>query len=115
MFDEPMLATWVVGVYEGEKAKNALELGDSSVGYIVLDRGGTKLAPACRVAFRFALDKPIPEGLTVAKDPFKIAEYEKTRLRRLGGHVDEKYTANANPKTISNIREQLVKKGIINR
>lgn len=79
-------AVWVIGDYEGERAKKVLELAHSSIGYIVLEEAGNRYSPSCLVAFRYTGEMPVPHHLTEVKDPHKIQEYEKTRRSRQGLH-----------------------------
>lgn len=98
-------AVWAIGNYEGEQAKDALALADAGVAYIVLERGGTKTKPACLVAFRVAMaGKPLPVHLQEVKDPYKIAEHEKTRKSRQG-LVDRDLEDVASSKTIAKVRK----------
>lgn len=80
----PMMAEWVVGVFEGQQAKSVIDHADAGLTYIVLERGGNKFNPQCTAAFRRAMDSPLPAHLIAVKDPKKIDEYERIRKSRSG-------------------------------
>lgn len=78
-------SAWVVGSYIGENAKHILANASAGVGsYIILDQSGSNIKPSCTVAFRKAIDGPLPDHLLEVKDPRKIRQYEDTRKERQG-------------------------------
>lgn len=79
-----MEAEWVVGRFEGGKAKSVVEHGDAGIGYIILERGGSRGNSFCVATFRRAFDSPLPSYLERVVDPFKIQEYENIRKARQG-------------------------------
>ena len=78
-------AEWVIGSFKGDRAKSVQENADAGVGYSIIDSGGSGLNRQVVVAFRRAVDSPLPEHLQAVTDPFKIVKYEKMRLTRSGG------------------------------
>ncbi len=82
-YDPPVEAVWVVGFFEGTKAKSVLEHAHAGVGYILLNESGRGASTTCLVAFRKIVnDEPLPPHLEEVKDPFKIQEYEKRMANR---------------------------------
>mgnify|MGYP001580035113 CR=1 FL=1 len=77
----PMAAEWVVGHYRGKDAERVLGLGDEGIGYIILDRSGRGQTLEAVVAFRRAIDSPLPVFLEQVTDPKKIEKYEN-QMRR---------------------------------
>lgn len=79
-----MQPSWVVGVFEGERARSVLDHADAGIGYIILERAGKGRNQTCLAAFRRMMDSPLPPEFTEVKNPTKIAEYESRRLSRAG-------------------------------
>lgn len=77
-----MPCDWVVGRFEGNRAKSVMDHAGAGIGYIILEQGGGMGSRWCLATFRRACDSPVPPHLTVVTDPSKIAKYEKIREAR---------------------------------
>lgn len=69
---------WVVGSFQGERAKSVLAHAATGLGYKVLQQNGHGPGAQVIAAFRCPI-MPIPEHLTEIVDPFKIQQLEKRR------------------------------------
>jgi hypothetical protein len=78
---------WVIGVYDGERAKQVQGLADSGIGYYKVDGVETASGKKTAVAFRRALDGLRPEHLLEVKDPHKLARLEKQYADRTGATI----------------------------
>lgn len=81
---DAMMAEWVVGRFEGGRARSVIEHGDAGIGYIILERGGSRANVFCMAAFRRPCDRPRPSYLEPVVDPVKFQEYENIRKARQG-------------------------------
>jgi len=110
----PVKGSWVVGSFEGEQAKRVVDHADAGVGYIILERAGSKVHPAVLAAFRRAEDSPIPVHLNEVKDHYKIEKYEETRRQR-AGIQHRPVVLSTTTKQMSDVRENLKKSGLLKR
>jgi hypothetical protein len=78
---------WVVGQYEGERAKSVLAHAHAGLGYLVLEQGGGKYNPFCLAASIYTGAMPLPPYLEEVRDPTKIQRYDDMRKSRSGARV----------------------------
>lgn len=71
---------WVVGGYQGERAKSVLAHAHAGIGYQILEQSGGGANSKVLAAFRTG-ELPIPDHLTEVIDPYKIELLEKKRQR----------------------------------
>lgn len=67
---------WVVGAYQGERAKSVLAHAAAGIGYKTLQQNGKASGLQVLVAFK-CTEFPIPYHLTEIVDPAKIRQLEK--------------------------------------
>lgn len=80
---------WVVGRYNGERAKSVIAHAHHGIGYLILEEAGSHHNPTVLVAFRYLGPLPLPEHLEEVRSEYKIVEYEKRRMERQGIRPDE--------------------------
>jgi hypothetical protein len=73
-------AKWVVGAYQGERAKSVMAHAAAGIGYRILQNSGKGPQSQILAAFQTA-DFPIPPHLTEVKDPIKIQQLEKSNKK----------------------------------
>ena len=80
-------AYWVCGGFENNQAKQVIAHADAGIGYLVLDRGGSRHNPVVTVAFIWANNQPLPAHLERVIDHQKIEKYNKQLAERQGHKV----------------------------
>jgi hypothetical protein len=81
--DAPMPAVWVAAHYTGERAKSVALHVKEGIGYFILEQPAQGSA-WIKVAFRLALDRPVPEHLIKITSPAMIRRLEDQRKDRIG-------------------------------
>lgn len=74
---------WVIGNFEGERAKSVLDHAGAGVGYYIRSQSGAGRNVGVEAAFRRACDRPRPEHLKLA-DQFQVSKLEKMFKERTG-------------------------------
>lgn len=77
---------WVVGVYEGEKAREVMALANSGIAYYKIENVARGKNNQVAVAFRRPVDEPIPDHLYPVIDKYKINKLKKESCIRKSIH-----------------------------
>lgn len=74
---------WVIGKFNGEKARSVLDHAGAGIGYFIRQQNGVGKNIEVEAAFRRAMDSPIPEHLVEAT-PKQVEVLEKMLNERSG-------------------------------
>lgn len=67
---------WVIGTYQGLRAKSVVEHAHAGIGYVLIDESGKGDAKTATVAFRYAEPGALPDHLVEVTNQAQIAAFE---------------------------------------
>lgn len=78
------MTKWVIGYYEGDRARSVAAHAHAGIGYFVLEESGKGNGYHVAAAFRYA-GTDMPDNLIEIHDPEAIAKLERKQAQRQGG------------------------------